>query len=119
MSRYAIWDKQTTIITPSGKIFTPDEWKAQYPVAALDNITVVCGAGEINGSFFGTLGQMVDMYTDMGCDFSECVTNQDKLDAIENFEKQVNTPSSTPTPEERTAAALEFMAMSSMPDVTE
>ena len=39
-------------------------------MAGLDNITVVCAAGEANGGFFGTLGQMVQRYEAQGADFS-------------------------------------------------
>ena len=39
--RYAIWNKQDPIITPIGEVLTADQWKARYPVAALDAITVV------------------------------------------------------------------------------
>ena len=64
--RYAIWDKTSPIITPVGEVLSADQWKARYPVAALESITVVCSAGEINGGFFGTLGQLVQMYEAQG-----------------------------------------------------
>ena len=50
MKRYAIWDKQSNIITPSGAVFTAEQWKQKFPAAALESITVVCAAGEINGA---------------------------------------------------------------------
>jgi RPA family protein len=87
MKRYAIWNKQDPILTPVGEVFTAEQWIARYPIAALDSITVICGAGEINGSYFGTLGQMVQMYEAQGCDFSACTTAQEKLDAIEAFDE--------------------------------
>lgn len=112
--RYAIWDKQTPIITPIGEVLTAEQWIARYPVAGLESITVVCAAGEINGGFFGTLGQMKQMYENQGADFSQCETNQDVLDVIEAFENAANTQSrsrsSDLTPEERQAAALEAIA---------
>lgn len=111
MKRYAIWNKQDAIITPVGTVFTAAQWIEQHPVAALDNITIVCGAGEINGSFFGTLGQMVQMYEAQGADFSGCTTNEEKLEVIEAFEDALNTPSTEPTAEERIAAALEYQNM--------
>ncbi len=111
MKRYAIWDKQSTVITPSGEIFTAQEWKAKFPVAALDTITVVCGAGEINGAFFGTLGQMVQMYEAQGADFSACKTDEEKLAVIEAFEDEMNKPNTEPTAEERIAAAMEYQNM--------
>jgi len=121
MKRYAIWDKTTPIIVPSGKVFTAEEWMDKYPAARLDSITVVCSAGEVNGGFFGTLGQMVQMYEAQGADFSACETAEEKLEVIEAFEDEMNTPvvDDTPSAEERIAAALEYQVMSSLPDEEE
>lgn len=116
MSRYAIWNKQDPIITPIGEVLTAEQWKERYPVAALDSIKVVCAGGEINGAFFGTLGQMVEMYSNQGCDFSVCVTDEEKLAAIEAFEEEMNKPNDTPSAEERIAAAMEYQVMASLPD---
>ena len=108
MKRYAIWNKIDPIITPIGEVLTPEQWIERYPVAGLNTITVVCAAAEVNGAFFGTLGQMVQMYEAQGCDFSACTTAEEKLAAIEAFEDAMNTPSTEPTSEERIAAALEY-----------
>lgn len=116
MKRYAIWNKTDPIITPIGEVLTAEQWINRYPVAGLDTITVVCAAGEVNGAFFGTLGQMVKMYEDQGCDFSACTTAEEKLEAIEAFEDGMNAPSDEPTAEERIAAALEYQVMASLPD---
>ena len=86
MNKYAIWNKTDPILTPIGEVLTAEKWIERYPIAGVDSITVVCAAGEINGAFFGTLGQMVDLYTKQGCDFSACETAEDKLAAIEAFE---------------------------------
>lgn len=86
MKRYAIWDKMSTIITPVGEVLSPEQWIARYPVAGVATITVVCGAGEINGAFFGTLGQMVQMYEAQGADFSACTTPEEKLAVIEAWD---------------------------------
>lgn len=110
MKRYAIWDKQSPIITPIGEVLPSEKWIERYPVAGVPSITVVCGAGEINGAFFGTLGQMVQMYTAQGADFSACTTDEEKLEVIEAFEDAMNAPSTEPTAEERQAAALEAIA---------
>ena len=90
MSRYAIWNKKDAILTPVGEVFTAEQWIARYPIAGVATITVVCGGGEINGSFFGTLGSMVESYEKEGCDFSNCATAEDKLNAIEAFEDARN-----------------------------
>ena len=87
MSKYAIWNKKDQIFTPIGEVLSAAQWIERYPIAGLENVTIVCGGGEINGSFFGTLNQMVENYTQEGCDFSSCVTPEDKLAVIEQFEE--------------------------------
>lgn len=119
MKRYAIWDKVSPIITPIGEVLTAEQWKERYPVAGVPSITVVCGAGEINGAFFGTLGQMVQMYEAQGADFSECESDEDKLAVIEAFEDAMNAPRTEPTPEERQAQALEAIASGATSETTE
>ena len=118
MKRYAIWDKVSPIITPIGEVLSAEQWVARYPVAGVPSITVVCGAGEMNGSFFGTLGQMVQMYEAQGADFSSCETAEDKLAVIEAFEDAMNAPSTEPTPEERQAQALEAIATGATSETT-
>ena len=86
MKRYKIWNKQDVILTPIGEVLTAEQWIQRYPIAGVESVTVLCAAGEINGGFFGTLGQMVEMYESQGCDFSECATPEEKLAAIEAFE---------------------------------
>ena len=108
MSRYQIWDKVSPVITPIGEVLSAEEWKERYPVAQLENITVVISAGEINGGFFGTLGQMKTMYENSGVDFSNCETNEEVLARIEEFEASRNIVDNSPSPEERIAAALEY-----------
>ncbi len=117
--RYAIWNKKDDIITPIGEVLSAAEWIARYPVAKLNNITVVCGAGEINGSFFGTLGQMKELYESKGADFKDCETDEDILRIIEAFEDNLNAPSKEATAEERIAAAIEYQVLSTLPDAHE
>lgn len=129
MARYAIWNKQDPVYTPVGELFTADEWFDRYPIARLDSITVVCAAGEINGGFFSTLGQMVDSYAKQGCDFSACTTNQEKLDAIEAFEDAREAEAAQAAADARAteemnaastasiAASLEYQNMMTLEDV--
>ena len=120
MTRYAIWNKIDPIITPIGEVLTAEQWIQRYPVAGVSSITVICAAGEINGAFFGTLGQMVEMYTTMGCDFSAYTTNEEKLAAIEAFEDakeaEAKAAANEVSTDERIAAALEAQVLMSMPD---
>ena len=108
--RYAIWNKQDPILTPVGEVLSAEQWIERYPIAGVPSIVVVCGAGEINGGFFGTLGQMVQMCEVQGADFSACTTSEEKLAVIEAFEDAMNARSTWPTPEERQAQALEAIA---------
>lgn len=119
--RYAIWDKQSPIITPIGEVLTAAQWVERYPVAGVPSITVVCAAGETNGGFFGTLGQMVQMYEAQGADFSAASTDEEKLEVIEAFEDARNDPGdlTESAPEERIAAALELANVMNMPVVNE
>lgn len=86
MKQYQIWNKQDPVLTPSGAIFTAEQWLEKYPIARLDSIVVVLAAGEINGALFATLGDMMRRAEADGCDFSSCTTNEEKLQAIEDFE---------------------------------
>lgn len=45
LKRYAIWDKQSDIITPIGEVLTAEQWVARYPVAGVPSVTIVCSAG--------------------------------------------------------------------------
>lgn len=119
LKRYGIWDKVSPVITPVGEVLSAEQWIARYPAAALNTITVVCSAGEINGGFFGTLGQMMQIYEAQGADFSGCETDEEKLEVIEAFEDAMNAPSTEPSTDERIAAALEYQVMSSLPDADE
>lgn len=119
LKRYAIWNKHDDVITPSGAVFTAEQWKAKYPVARLDKIVVVCSQGEINGGFFGTLGQMVQMYQDV-IDFSKAKTNEQKLELIEQYEDEMNKPpvdNGESTAQERIASALETQVLLAMSTV--
>lgn len=118
MKKYAIWDKVSPVITPNGKVFSAEEWLGMYPAARLSNIVVVCSAGEINGGFFGTLGQMRQSYEPMGADFSACKTNEDILAVIEAFEDAMSASGGEPSPEERQAAALEAIASGATSETT-
>lgn len=125
MRRYAIWNKKDNIITPVGEVLTAEQWIKRFPVAGLDSVTVVCAAGEINGAFFGTLGQLVQQYESRGCDFSACETAEEKLAAIEAFDEAAhNTESNAVSNEELTAtslasiaASLEYQNMMTLEDV--
>ena len=127
--RYAIWNKKDNIITPVGEVLTAEQWIQRYPVAGVDGIDVVCSAGIINGGFFGVLAQMVQMYENNGCDFSSCTTAEEKLQAMEDFDKaaaeaaaeaaanrEASTDEVTAASLASIAASLEYQNMMSLED---
>ena len=105
---YKIWDRKTPIITPIMEVLTPAQWIERYPAAAIETIVPVVAAGEINGGFFGTLGEMVRRAEAEGCDFSACTTDEEKLEAIEAFQDAKAAASAAAAKEraEAEAAAL-------------
>ena len=132
MKKYAIWNKIDPILTPIGEVLSAEQWIARYPIAGVNSITVICAAGEINGAFFGTLGQMVQMYENEGCDFSACTTAEEKLAAIEGFDDAREAEARAKAEEEAAnkaateelnaaslasiAASMEYQNMMTLPD---
>ena len=115
MPRYKIWDKKETIYTPVGASNTPEQWVEKYPWAGLPNAKVVISDGLINGGFCGELSQMQKMYAEQGVAFTDDMTDEEILTAIEEF--QLHPPGyDQPTVEERTAAALEAQVLLSIPE---
>ena len=114
MARYAIWDKQSDIYTPVGEVLTAQQWLDRYGWANHPLAKPVVAGGLVNGAFMGELSEMREMYAKQGADFSACTTDEEILAVIEDFED--NPPVGEPSVEERTAAALEFLAMSNLPD---
>lgn len=121
MARYVIWDKKSNVYTPVGECFTAEQWLERYPIAKLDSVKLVLSGSEINGAHVDTLNWLLDNYKKLGCDFSACTTDEEKLEAIESFEDEMNAvvEDDEPTAEERIAAALEYQVMASLPDEEE
>ncbi len=84
-TKYQIWNTTDPVITPVGEYLTPEQWISRYPAAA--HIPYVIAAGEINGAFCSPLAQLEAIYTNRGCDFTECVTGDDKITVIEAYEE--------------------------------
>lgn len=119
--RYAIWDKQTDIFTPGagedGKShFTAEEWKARYPWINAPGAKMIITAGVINGGAAMEFEGTKAMYLQQGAEITDGMTDEEVLEAIEAWEEAQSIPDTTPSPEERIAAALEFQTLASLPD---
>lgn len=108
LKRYQIWDKVSPIITPNGAFFTPEQWMEKYPSAAY--IAYVIAQGEVNGAFCTALSMMKQSALHAGCDFSGCQTDEEVLQAIEDWEDTRNTAPTEPTNEDISTAALASIA---------
>lgn len=120
MAKYKIWDKAEPIYTlgadRNGKMkWTAEEYiNEQAMWAENPNVKVIVGGGAINGVLFMEFEATKDFYVQQGCDFSACTTDNEILVAMEAWDNRVIEPEVTA--EERTAAALEYLAMSTLPD---
>ena len=112
--RYVIWDKISNVITPIGEVLTPEQWLDRYPMGNV--VDLVVAGGVINGACCMEYTSFKDNYVRQGCDFSECTTQQEVLDAIEAFEDEMNAPVDVITDETRIADALEDLVVLQMPD---
>ena len=114
MKRYAIWNKEDDILTPIGEVISPEKWIERYPIAGIESITVVCAAGEINGAFFGTLGEMVRTAEAQGADFSACTTPEEKLAVIEALEERKEAEAQAKAEELAQQKALDSASLASI-----
>lgn len=120
--RYAIWDKVSDIYTPAGERLTAQQWIQRYGWIKAPGSVPIVAAGLINGALIDELGQMKTRYEQQGCVFTEEMSNQEILDAIEAFEDQraaeakaaAEEAAITPSAEERLAAAVEFQNLMNM-----
>ena len=79
---------------------------------------MIITSGIINGGVVMEFSSAKETYRKMGATITDKMSDAEVLAAIEAFEDQPAV-SSTPSTEERTAAALEYLAMASMPDASE
>lgn len=121
MAKYKIWDKKEDFYTlgvdpKTGKSrWTAEEYiAAKAPWAANPNVKIIVGGGAVNGTMFLEFEATKEFYVNQGCDFADCTTDDEILATMEAWDNRVIEPEVTA--EERTAAALEYMAMSSLPD---
>jgi hypothetical protein len=110
--KYKIWDKKSNLITPVAEVFTPEQIFAKYPAAKF--LEYIIADAPVNMSVFMEFTQTKDVYKNMGALITDTMTKEEVLNAITAFETKPQDTS--PSVEERTAAALEFLALNSLPE---
>ena len=95
--RYQIWNKTDNVITPIGEVLTPEQWILRYPIAGVEGVKIIIGGGVINGTVMFEYTSTVERFERMGCDFSNCKTERDVLDAMEAFEDAMGNASAPET----------------------
>ena len=116
LTKYQIWDRVSNVYTPSGNMYTAEEWINKYKWINIPGMVPVMSAGNINGAMIADLASMKKNAIAQGCVFEDGLTDEQVLDAIEAWEDQraaeakeaAAEAANTPTTEERIAAALEY-----------
>lgn len=110
--RYAIWDKTSDVYTPSGQVFTAEQWIEKYSWINIPGVVPIVSAGPINGGVSMILGDLKKIAESQGATFDESLEGQALLDAIEQFEDEksaaMSEASREPSAQDRIAAALEY-----------
>jgi len=112
--KYKIWNKQDTLVTPIGEVFTKDQVFELYPASALEGFKyIICDAPHSLGVFM-EFEQTKQNYKNMGVNITDDMTDQEVLDAITYFEEH------PPEPEpDRQTIALEAIAAGATSETTE
>ena len=112
--RFTVWDGISLVYTPSGAVFTPEQWLNKYPAYSVNpNMVMVLGPNPVNGSFIGELSQMLQSTDVEGVIDPTGMTNQEVLDAIEQLQDEQNAKlaeEAAAKEEEEAAAAAEALA---------
>ena len=116
MAKYQIWNGRDTIYTPGGPYYTTQQWREKFAWLNVPGAKMIISGGVINGGCALEFHSYVESAKRAGCEILPSMTDGEVLAAIEAFEDAPPVVDDTPTAEERTAAALEFLAISSLPD---
>lgn len=116
LTKYQIWDKVSNVYTPSGNMYTAEEWINKYKWINIPGMVPVMSAGNINGAMIADLASMKKNAIAQGCTFEDGLSDEQVLEAIEAWENQkseeakaaAQEAANTPTAEERIAAAMEY-----------
>ncbi len=109
-SKLQIWDKVSPIFTPSGEMFTAEQWIEMYKWANIPGAIPVISVGPINGGEMSELSVLKANAVSMGATFADNLTSEELLDAIVAFHDEANAAAANAVSDQtRIADALEDM----------
>lgn len=109
--RYVLWDKTSSVRTPSFEVFTAEEWKNRHPIAKEEDSVIVLANSYFNGGLIAELHQLIEIAESRGATFAEGLSDQELLDAIEQFEEEYAAAQQAAA-EEAAAKELDYAAAS-------
>ncbi|HWP50091.1 MAG TPA: hypothetical protein VN626_00205 [Clostridia bacterium] len=111
-NRYKIWDRTSPVMTPAKKVFTSEEWLNQYTFfIERPEAVMVLANRDYDGAMCESLQFLKERCEEMGAQFAENLSNQELLDAIEQFENDLAAAQQA-TAEEAAAKEAEYAAAS-------
>ena len=109
-SKLQIWDKVSPIFTPSGEMFTAEQWIEMYKWVNIPGAVPVISVGPINGGEMSELSVLKANAISMGATFEDDLTPEELLDAIVAFHDEANAAAANIVSDQtRIADALEDM----------
>lgn len=109
-SKLQIWDKVSPIFTPSGEMFTAEQWISMYQWVNIPGAVPVISVGPINGGEMSELSVLKANAVSMGATFADDLTPEALLDAIVAFHDEANAAAANAVSDQtRIADALEDM----------
>lgn len=111
--KYIIWDGITPVKTPSGEIFTAEQWLDRYPAYLGATDQMILSSGFYNGALIDNLEMMKVRLEQQGAAFDESLTGEALLDAMAAWEDEKAAADAAVaeayvSTEERIAASLEY-----------
>lgn len=109
-SKLQIWDKVSSIFTPSGEMFTAEQWISMYQWVNIPGAVPVISVGPINGGEMSELSVLKANAVSMGATFADDLTPEALLDAIVAYYDEANAAAANAVSDQtRIADALEDM----------
>ena len=114
MGKYKFWDKVEDLYTPSGRVYTAQEYLSKNGWARKDDVKCIISTGPINCAVFQEFTMLRDICVQQGMTIPDGATDEEVLELMSQWEDRVIEPAISA--EERTAAALEYANVLNSPD---